>query len=135
MSQASIRAALETALATINPSIPTAYENVEFIPPDPGNPYQACYLRFGTPENIEVGAGYNEVGFFQVSLFYPVHNGTADAVARAKQVRDLFKKKSTFSSGGITVTIVKTPEIPTGNPDDGTWAIVIKVPFMAQIYS
>ncbi len=135
MSQVAIRAALEQALATINPTITTSYENVPFQPPNETTPYQACYVRFGKPENIEIGKGYNEVGYFQVSLFYPQNDGTADVTARAKLVRDLFQKKASFTSSGITVNVVQTPEIPNGVPDGDRWAVHIKIPFMAQIYS
>jgi hypothetical protein len=84
MSTVSIRKALEIKLAALSPSLATAYENAAFTPPAAGTPYQEAYLLPGRPDNAEMGAkNYLEVGVFQVTLKYPLGNGTADAQARA----------------------------------------------------
>lgn len=135
MSQVLIRTALETAINGMAPSLFTAWENVTAKPPVPTTPYQQVFIKFGMPENIEQGLGYNEIGYMQVKLLYPINEGDAPARARALMLRTLFKKKASFSSGGVTTTIIKTPEIPGGTTDGDRWAIDVIIPFMAQIYS
>lgn len=136
MSQVSIRAALEAALDGMAPAVATAWENKPFKPPtDLTLPYQQVFLRFADPENVEAGGGYNEVGYMQVKLLYQPNPGSGDAAARAAAIRALFKKKASFSSGGVTATVTKTPSVSGGAIDDGRWAVDVKIPFMAQIYT
>jgi hypothetical protein len=134
VSQASVRAALEVALDGLAPAIDTVWENKTFKGVDPTVPYQQVFLKFARPENLEQGRGYNEIGYMQVSLYYPINQGSANAVARAKLIRDLFVRRSSFVSGGVTVTINMTPEVSGGTQDGDRWAVVVKIPFMAQIY-
>ena len=135
MSQVLIRAALETALATLSPALATSYENKAFKPPAQATPYQAVYMRFAKPENVEQGGGYNEIGYMQVTLFYPQTEGPTNAAARAKMIRDLFKKATAFTSGGVKAVVTATPEIGNGTEDGDRWALAVKIPFMAQIYT
>lgn len=132
MSVVAIRAALETALNGMNPTIATAWENVAFTP-TPGTPYQQVNVLFAEPENNEYGSRHREIGYMQVKLMYPLQNGTATAAARAELIRTTFYRGATFTSGGVTVVIEKTPEVSPGSVEGDRYTIPVKVRFFANV--
>ncbi|MDQ1921627.1 DUF4128 domain-containing protein [Massilia pseudoviolaceinigra] len=133
MSQIKIRAALETALASIAPPIETAYQNFAFTPVT-GQPYQAPYLLPAEPNNWSMGDGSRqERGIFQINLQYPPGQGPAAAGARAEMVRDLFHRGASFTKDGITVQIERTPEIGEGREDNGRWFLPVKIRWFCNL--
>lgn len=132
MSVVSIRAALETALNGMSPSLSTAWENVAFSPVA-GTPYQIVNVLFAEPENVEYGSRHREVGYMQVKLMYPLQAGTATAAARAQLLRTTFTRGNTFSSGGVTVMTHRTPEIQPGTTEGDRYAINVIIRFYANI--
>jgi hypothetical protein len=134
MSVANIRAALETALLTISPSISSAFENVPFTPVV-GTPYQHVTLLTADPDNPEFGSGYMERGIFQVSLFYPIGEGAAAATARAALIRAKFVRGASFSAGGTTTTIERTPSVGPGRIEDDRYFLPVKVRFYSHVRS
>ena len=135
MSIVYIRAALETALNGMSPSVSIAPENVPFTPVS-GTPYQQCFLLNAEPDNSTVGdASFIAQGIFQVNLMYPLQTGSNSAATRAEMIRTTFKRGNTFTSNGIRVVISNTPEIGTGIVDGDRWNLPVKVRFFAQILS
>jgi hypothetical protein len=106
-----IQTALESALAAMMPALATEYSNMTLAPVI-GTPWQRATLLPAEPANPEIGGALvQEVGIFQISLFYPIGFGSADALARAQMIRSVFKRASAFTSNGVTVTVERTPEI------------------------
>jgi hypothetical protein len=133
MSLVAIRAAFEVALAAMTPALSTAYENAEFTPVV-GTPFQVVYLIPAEPDNLEMsGALYWEQGFFQINLHYPLGAGPAAAFTRAELVRSVFYRGASFSSGGTTVSVERTPEIGPGLTENDRFIVPIRVRFFAQI--
>jgi hypothetical protein len=128
----SIRAALETALAAMSPSLSTAYENVAFTPVA-GTPYQRAETMFARPDNREISANFVEQGIFQVTLCYPTGTGPAAAAARAELIRSTFKRGNSFASGGVTTLITDTPEVMPAYVDADRYCVPVRVRFMAQV--
>jgi len=132
MSIIKIRAALETALNNITPSIETAWENVPFTPTI-GTPFQKCYLLLSEPDNSEYSTNYHAFGYMQIDLFYPLNNGSIDAMTRAELIRDTFKRGNSYNNNGIYVIIERTPEITPAYNDGEFYIIPVKVRFFAHI--
>lgn len=133
MSILSVRAALETKLNSITPSIATSYENVAFTPVA-GTAYQSCYVMPATPDNSTLGSGfYREQGIFQVSLFYPQQAGAGIAEARAELIRTAFKRGTVLTSGSVKVQINDTPSIGQGRVDGDRWMVPVKIRWTAGI--
>lgn len=133
MSIVNVRIALETALNAITPALATVWDNTAYTPID-GTAYQKAYLMPAQPDNSTLGSAYyREQGIFQVTLFYPIQTGTKDAADRAELIRTKFKRGSSFTSGGVTVIIDRTPEISQGRIDEGRWALQIKIRWYAGI--
>lgn len=133
MSQIKIRAALETALASLSPPISTAYQNFTFTPVT-GQPYQDVYLLPAEPNNWAMGDGsLQERGIFQINLQYPTGEGPAPAGARAQLIRALFHRGASFAKDGITVQVERTPEIGEGRPDNGRWMVPIRIRYFCNL--
>jgi len=132
MSIVAIRAALETALNGMSPALSTAFENVPFVPVA-SVPYAYVHVLFATPSNREMGDRYQEAGYMQVKLQYPLSVGTAAIAARAMLIRTTFKRGNTFVSGGITTMVTETPEITPGGVEGDRYTMSVKIKFVAQI--
>lgn len=133
MSQTKIRAALETALASIVPPISTAYQNFTFTPVT-GQPYQDVYLLPAEPNNWAMGnASRQERGIFQINLKYPTGGGPAAAGVRAELIQSLFERGASFTRDGITVQVERTPDIGDGRSDDGRWMVPVRVRWFCNL--
>ena len=132
MSLATIRAILEGEVATASSGVSTAYENAPFTPVA-GVLYQQVTLLPAEPENSEIGPGYTDRGILQINIFAPKDKGAKDAQDRAIALRDHFPFAASFTSGGITVNIIKTPEIGVARPDDDRFMVPVRVRWHARI--
>lgn len=132
MSTVHIRAALEVALNAMSPPIATAYENSPFKPVA-GTPYQQVNILLAPPDNETFGTRHIERGFMQVKLMYPLQVGTAVVAARAEAIRTAFKRGNSFTSGGLTVRVEKTPEVSPGSVDGDRWSVPVKVRFFCNV--
>ena len=132
MSIVSIRAALEVALNAMTPALATAWENAAFVPVV-GVPYQEVNLLLAPPDNLTFGDTHMELGFMQVKLMYPLQTGAAAATARAELIRSVFRRGTSFVSGGRTVVIQKTPSISVGGVEGDRWSLVVKIRFYCNV--
>lgn len=134
MSIVSIRAALEQRLAAMSPALATAYENAPFTPVN-GTPFQRVWLLPATPDNQEFGPNYQEIGIMQIDLNYPLTVGPSAAAARAQLIRTQFSRGTSVTSGGVTTTMDRTPEIGPGFPDKDRYVLPVRIRFFSNINS
>ena len=132
MSRTAVRAALEGALNSINPSIGCAWENAPYTPTH-GTAYQAVFLMAAEPANIEIGSAYTERGYLQINLFYPLDTGPGAAEARAELIRSTFTRGASFTASGITVHIERTPEIGPARIEDDRYFLPVRIRFYAFV--
>lgn len=132
MSEASIRAALETRLDALSPALATAWENNDYTPVA-DTPYQRVHLMRAEPENPTFDAFRRKLGFLQVTLFYPQGDGPAAAEARADLLSAHFPRGLTLTSGGYKVIIDGTPYVMPGFVDEDRWAVPVRVPYFSNI--
>lgn len=134
MSIVNIRAALETRLNTISPSIATAWESVPYTPVT-GTPYQQVNLAVSDTQNPTLGDGmYRVIGFLQVLLCYPPGTGPKAASARAELIRNQFQRGLGLSSGGTDVLIDRTPTIAPAIIDGDRYRLPVTIYFSADIF-
>ena len=133
MSLILIRKALEKKLATLTPTIATAYENAPYTPVT-GTPYQRINLMPNTPDNSTMGTAiYFERGLFQVMLCYPAGTGPNAAETRAQLIRAHFKRATSMTESSVTVLVTDTPRVSTAMIDGDRYCIPITVHWQAQI--
>lgn len=133
MSVVKCKAALETAVNAMTPSLPTAYENVPFMPVI-GTAYQRLDIKFAEPGNQEYGGNYQEMGVMYLTLCYPTDAGTGASDARVELIRQTFKRGSSFSNAGLSVVIERTPEKKPGFNDGSFYIQPVAIRFFANSY-
>lgn len=136
MSQIIIRSILETALNTITPKIPTQYENIVFTPTT-NTPYQSAYLLMNTPDDIVLASGgmFREKGLFQVTLRFPLGNGTVTAMTQAEKIRNTFARGTVLEKDGHRLICDQTPSIRVLPNEVDRFVVAVKVSFMVDIFT
>lgn len=111
----------------------TAWENVAFVALN-NVPYQKVNFVFADPVDISMGDSYyQELGYMQITLYYPQQTGPGAAMSRAELIRKTFPRGSSFSNNGITAKVHRTARISQGTPTDESYIVIVKVPFYADI--
>lgn len=132
MSNIAIRAALETAVEALPDNLPTAWQNRSFEPSE--GPYQVVSVVFATPENPTLGDGlYRQRGFMQISLRYPVNEGSGDSAERGEMLRTAFRRGLSVEANGVTTIIDRTPHVPEGVVDGDRFVVNVRITFYADI--
>jgi len=132
MSLVKIRAALEIALDNMSPALSTAWQNNEFDPVN-GTPYQCCHLMIAEPSNDEFGSNWQEEGYLQVDLCYPLLGGMNAIDARVELLRTTFARGTSLVNSGTTVTIYRTPFPKPGYTDGDRFITPVIIRFYANI--
>ena len=134
MSVQKIRAALEIAVNSMTPALPTAWQNDSFSPVN-GVAWQRVSILTGKPENQVLDASYKENGVLRISLFYPLRIGSALISERIDLIRSAFPRDTRLTEDGVTVVTVGTPEKVTERVDDGWFSSVVDTRFYSEISS
>ena len=134
MSDEIIRKSLETRLNAVSSGvIPTAFENVAFVPIK-GTPYQRAHILPAKTQNPTMGDGFRrEAGIFQVTLFFPANAGAWPATARAKVVKDQFARGLTISESNVRVMIDESPYQAPGETIDDWYILPVSIPYIADV--
>lgn len=128
-----IKKAFEKRLATLSPAIATAYEGVSFTPTTA--PYQRVMLVPSQPLNPTMGTEhYREAGSFQVFLNYPANKGSGEAIARASQIRTLFKRGTTLIEDSTEVKILTTPQISGNSIVQDRIVVPVIISYIADVF-
>lgn len=128
-----IKKAFEKRLATLSPAIATAYEGVSFTPTTA--PYQRVMLVPSQPLNPTMGTEhYREVGSFHVFLNYPANKGSGEAIARASQIRTLFKRGTTLIEDSTEVKILTTPQISGNSIVQDRIVVPVIISYIADVF-
>jgi hypothetical protein len=134
VSNLAIRRALETKFVEVSGDLPTEFENGE-LPDNELTAEQEVYLLFAEPDNPTMGDGhYRQSGIMQITLRYPLNEGSEPAALRAELLRLAFHRGLSVSADGVTTHVHKTPEIGEGRKVNGKWVVVVKVRFYADIF-
>lgn len=130
MSILTIRRILERRLNTMPTPLKTAYENTKT---SQSPPYQRVFLFPSATNNAGISshAHSREVGFMQVSLFYPAGNGMHDAATQAELIRAQFPAGYTEVEGGVQVVITKKPHIASAATVDGLLMLPVSIYYEA----
>lgn len=137
MSLANVRAALDARLEAYTPALSIAWENQGYKPAV-GSAFVKVDLLPARTENPEFGAGANDVrvlrGIYQLRLNHPVNAGPSAAAALADALVAHFARGSSYTYGGTTVRLLKTPSVAPAYPDGAWYVTPISVEYRAEIY-
>ena len=136
MSNASVRAALESRLATWaaarSPALAVVWENV------PANPAQGqTYLRaFLLPADTQSddlqGVHRARLGVFQVSIVLPIGQGPGAAMGIADELDALFPVNGRYTSGSVTTQIITPASPASGFQDEATFIVPVSIGYRAD---
>ena len=133
MSNNLIKGAIEIKIASITPTISTAYENVTFTPVS-GEPYQVFNLLPAINEAMFINdVSYKSLGIFQITLHYPLNQGTADVMARADLYLNAFDIGTNLVNGAATVKITDTPDIRVLGVVGDRYVVAISVNYKSYL--
>ena len=127
-----IRQALETTLANVPPTVPPAFEGVDFDPPN--GLYQRCQLIIRQPDDNVFGtAYYRENVDLQVFVVIPSGNGLGDALEHAERLRTTFFKGWYMQQGEVSLSVLRTPQIGSTMPADGKVVIPVTIRLTCEV--
>lgn len=113
----------------------TAREGVTFAPVA-GVPFQKVHLLPATPENPTYGDAHSrEIGYLQVTLYYPKGLGTFGIMTRAGLIKSTFPRGSSFTHDSLVVHVLKTPVVLPSVPQDENIVVIVKIPYYADVFS
>lgn len=132
MSLIKIRMALEKRLNLLTPALPIDHENLDFTAL--GLPHLRAFLlpnRTSMP-GLDMVTKY-EKGIFQVSVAYPLNQGTGEAEARVELVRAHFPAGLKLVESGVTVLIYEPPSVAAGQVDGVFFVIPVSISYRSFI--
>ena len=132
MSIEKIRAALEVAVNSMTPALPTNWQNDTFTPVK-GVAWQRVTILTGRPENQVMDTSFKENGVLRISLFYPLRIGSALASQRIDLIRSVFPRDTKLVKNNVTVATVGTPEKASEQVETDWYSVVIDVRFFSEI--
>src|ERR1044072_8383922 len=101
----------------------------EYAEPDVATPYLRADVLFAEPDNTEYGSNFQDRGFLQVTVCYPVNDGLNDLMATVDSLRTTFQRGATFTSGSTRVLVHLTPNVFPGQVDGAHFAVPVRIPF------
>lgn len=136
MSNASVRAALESRLSTWAaarvPALSVVWQNV---PADPlqGTTYLRAFLLPAPTQSDDLeGLHRARLGVFQVSIVLPISVGPGAADGIADELNTLFPVNGRYTSGSVTTQII-TPASPSqGFQDEATFIVPVSIGYRAD---
>lgn len=135
MSLPSIRAALESQLASIVPVSQIAWQNVEFQPTQ-GENYYHVYLLPSPSQNPTIGSTvltFNS-GIFQVNIYSEIGRGPGAAESAAELIKSGFIRGTSLTSGDVNIIIRSTPSIKPAMVVDGYYVVPVDVEYYCHTY-
>jgi hypothetical protein len=132
MSRDAIVKANETHLKALTPAFPTAWENVNFKPPE--GPFQVPTHLFAEPDDRTIGGPFLQRGILTVTLAYPTNQGRGAAQSKAEDVAlHFYKGLSLPIDENTSLVVERTPEITGGAVEGDRFIIRVRIRFFAYI--
>lgn len=134
MSIEKIKRAVERHYSQMPSQWSTAYEGVNFNPPD-GN-YIATQFRIDEPSDPTFGLGYHRENLqFQVFVMTPRGNGTGDATRQGELIRNRFAKGTYLNEAGVRIYVLKTPFVGSATIVQGRVMVPVLVDLIGEVES
>jgi hypothetical protein len=124
-----IQAALDTKLATLSPSTPTAWENKTYTPTK-GTLWIRPTNLPGDTEQAGLGDSGEDmtIGVYQVDVFAPAGKGRKVAQQKADAIANLFKRGTDLTYNSRTVRINSVSSGAARN-DDGWYHLPVIISY------
>ncbi|MEA2091117.1 MAG: phage tail terminator-like protein [Campylobacterota bacterium] len=127
------RRALETHLSSCLNPIEIDYDNVTYNPTN-GVPYLSIDMLRGHTDDVSLAFDDKTIenGIFQLSLYYPTANGSADAEDKAIELVSHYKRGTTIPKGNREVRILKMPTFKNFDIIDDRFVIIVSIVYKSH---
>jgi hypothetical protein len=127
-----IKQTIEGVIAGMTPSIPTAFEGVNFDPPD--TIYQRVQLLPRRPDDSVLGdAYYRELVDLQVYVSAPKGEGSGEALDQAERLRNTFPRGWHLQVQDVRLNVLRTPQISSTLTLDSRVVVPVFVSFVCEV--
>ncbi len=132
MSIEQIKRAVERHYSQMPSMWSTAYEGVNFDPPD-GN-YVVTQFKVNKPSDPTLGLGYHRENLqFQAFVLIPRGKGTGDATRQAELIRNRFAKGTYLNEAGIRIYVLNTPSVGSATIVQGRIMVPVLVDLIGEV--
>lgn len=114
-------------------TLPVAWPNVEFNPPADHRYVSVDHFRNQNTRLYLRGAEQQRQGFLQLSLVYPLGNGSPPSLQAAGDIIVDFPQDTVLVSEGVRVRITKQPDTMSPIKTDVSWIIPISIYYEAFV--
>lgn len=128
----SAKKAIERKLKTLNPSLPTAYENVKFIPPT-STYLKLQYVTTKPDDPVFNNFYYREYLETQIFICDELNIGASKATLIAESIRSLFDKGTHLVEDGYSIHVLKTPQIAGSATTLDRFVIPVLISFVIEV--
>lgn len=130
-----VKRACERLLKNSFPALKIAYEGASFNPPA-NELYLRTNFNIARPDDIVLGANYyRENIIFGIFVVDTANKGTANALTKAEEIRDVFHKGLTLVEDSIRMHIFTTPQIAGASATSDKVIIPIRISITAEVES
>ena len=138
MSDSIIRQILESQLKVVcdslSPKLPVAFQNVSFTP-KVGVPYAQCYILPAKTEDPSIGDKHSrKTGIFQVSLNFPVNEGSTKIEATKDSIENFFYRGRSFEKNGKWLNVDSTPSSTSASVQNGWYVMHISIDYRMEVF-
>lgn len=128
-----IISALQIRLQAIANPLPTQWPNTGYEP-IAGTPYQQVFFRFAKPMNPEISPLYQDTGYMQITLRYPIDGGAKAVVDQAETLRNWFPWGLFLQANTHNLRIIATASLDGAFVDANRYCIPVKIYFNANSF-
>ena len=138
MSDSIIRQVLESQLKVVcdslSPKLLIAFQNVSFTP-KVGVPYAQCYVLPAKTEDPSIGDKHSrKTGIFQVSLKFPVNEGSTKIEATKDSIENFFYRGRSFEKNGKWLNVDSTPSSTSASVQNGWYVMHISIDYRMEVF-
>lgn len=127
-----VQKVLQAELNANSGGIDLVFENMPYTP-KAKTPWQQVNFLYAEAENPTMGEGFTrDPGIMQITLMWPLHAGSGAAMARASDLKTLFRRGRSFQDGTVRVLIHKNPWHIVAPKQESWFAVAVSVPFIAD---
>lgn len=124
----------ERNLKNTFPAVQIGYENLKFSPPTSDLYFITQFLIQTQPENPMLSTGYaRENCQFQVFVMSELNKGAAEALTKALEVREAFKRGISFTEGTTLGHVLRTPQVSSSVQIGNRFCYPVIIPVTLQV--
>lgn len=126
--------ALDKRLKTAYPSITIIYENQQVVPPTNAIYFRTQHVLL-EPIDPVLGSRYRREPInYQVFIVSPTNKGSGEALTKAEEIQELFKRGTTIVVDNLRIQIFNTPQIASAISISDKFVVPVIIPVTVEVY-